>query len=118
MQAEIKYLHSPDIFDLEKFSPETPDCFGFLLQIMAGPVNNPGCESFDITVCTPLWLIQNNKPADILFCQHYLIVFEYSFANIQQKLNKYISVLNGNTWKDLALQIGRIGKWEFEDYVE
>ena len=42
MQAELKRLHSPDIYDLTVHSPNQPDDFGFLLQAMIGPAGTFG----------------------------------------------------------------------------
>ena len=59
MNAELKRLHSPDIFNLESYRPEDPQKFGFLLQIMVGPEGVEGEESFDVEVSTPMRLEEN-----------------------------------------------------------
>ena len=48
VHAEIRRLHSPDVADLTTYVPQDPHDFGFLLQIMAGPVGREGEESFDV----------------------------------------------------------------------
>jgi hypothetical protein len=116
MKAELKSIHSPDIFDLGKFDPNEKDNFGILLQLMVSPKNGKGEESFDIMVCTPQWLIRNYQKSDMIFGRHYLIVFEYDYPKIYDKLKEYIGGIEGDTWNEIALKIGRIGKWEFEDY--
>ena len=118
MKAEIKYLHSPDVEDLSAFWPKDPACFAFLLQVMVGPKGAEGEESFDIHVCTPKWLVQNHKPHDIIVGRHYLILFEYDYARLKKFLEKLVSACVGENWQEIAEQVGRIGAWEFEDYVE
>ena len=54
MRAQLKRLHSPDVWDLKSFKPDGP--FSILVEAMAGPVDAPGEESFDIIVCTYDWL--------------------------------------------------------------
>jgi hypothetical protein len=117
MKAEIKFLYSPQIEDLSVFRPNDPACFAFLLQMMVGPEGAEGEESFDLEVCTPKWLVQNYGPHDILVGRHYLIVFEYDYARLKSMLGSLVSECVGQNWQEIAERIGRIGKWEFEDYV-
>lgn len=116
MIVTIKGISSPDVFDLETFIPEESDNFCFLLELSVGPKEEKGCEVFGITVCTPMWLITNHTNENALFGRHYLIVFEYNYQLIYDKLLKYISSIVADTWEEAALIIGRIGFWEFEDY--
>jgi len=118
MNAELKGFHSPDIYDLEKYYPEIEDNFCFYLEISVGVKNENGAEQFGLTVCTPRWLLENKRDEEIIFGKNYLIVFEYNYYKIFNKINYYIEKLNGNSWEELALKIGRISCWEFEDYQE
>jgi Immunity protein 8 len=118
MKAEIKGFYSPDILDLERFYPESENNFCFLLELLVGPKNEKGDETFDVIICTPQWLLENNKASDIIFGRHYLIVFEYDFEAICNKLTQYVNSIDGKTWDEIALKVGRVGMWEFEDYQE
>src|SRR3954451_10244314 len=51
MHARLKRLHSPDVRDLQTWSPVS-DPFGFLLEAMINPSDGPGVESFTLAVCT------------------------------------------------------------------
>jgi len=116
MKAEIKYFHSPDIVDLEKFMPKNPAEFCFLLQVMVGEKGQEGEESFDVIVCTPKWLLKNNAKENIVYGLHHLIVFEYNFSRISTALKQIVETPVFNNWDEVVERIGRIGKWEFEDY--
>lgn len=63
-------LHSPDFADLAAFQPEASS-FGFLVQVIAGPNDHEGEESFDVIVCSPTWLSEQDVP---LIGRHHLIV--------------------------------------------
>jgi hypothetical protein len=52
MKAIVKSLHSPDVSDLTSYVPAVRDDFSFLLQILAGPAEGEGDESFEILVAT------------------------------------------------------------------
>src|SRR3954466_3614743 len=112
ISAQIKRLHSPDIPNLAAYEPEDRERFGFLLQIIAGPSEEDGEESFDVTVCTPGWLQQNVKPTDMLIGRHYLIVRRYNYERLMYFLVDYCQKCRGNSWTEVAEQLGRIGKWE------
>lgn len=118
MKAELKGFHSPDVYDLEKYYPELEDNFCFYLEISVGPKNENGSEQFGITVCTPKWLLDNKIEDGLIFGKSYLIVFEYDYQKLYNKIKSYIDEQNGNSWEELALKIGRISYWEFEDYQE
>jgi immunity protein 8 of polymorphic toxin system len=115
---EIKRLHSPDVYDLAGFEPEVPDNFGFLLQAMIGPMGHQGEESFDIMVCTPRWLMTEVSGQRIMSGRHYLIMAAYDYARLHEFLVDYCRHTTGLTWKEAATKLSRLGKWEFEDYVE
>lgn len=118
MRAELKGLHSPDIFDLENYHPESKDDFCFYLELFVGPKNQKGSELFGVTVCTPKWLLNNTKKKELVFLNHYLIVSEYDYMNLYNRIREYIQSQDANSWEELAIKIGRSLYWEFEDYQE
>ncbi len=118
MRAELKHILSTSFDNLSDYSPEYEDNFSIFVQLIVGPANAEGEESFGVTICTPKWLIKNNKVSDIIVGRHYLIVFEYDYPRIYNKLKRLVEDTTGDTWEEIALKIGRIGMWEFEDYQE
>jgi hypothetical protein len=117
MRAEIKRIYSPDIGDLAFFKPQDPESFSFLLRIIAGPEGEEGEESFDVEVCTPRWLLETYQRDEVVIGRHHLIVFEYNWERITQTVTSFCASCFGETWKEAAEKLGRIGKWEFEDYT-
>lgn len=116
MRAQLRRLHSPDVHDLVNFQPDVRESFGFLLQVLVGPSEGEGEESFDVVVCTPDWLRERHNPTDIIVGRHYLIVLEYNHDRLWRFLENYCSQCYGESWQDIANQLGRLGRWEFEDY--
>ncbi|MGF6489633.1 Imm8 family immunity protein [Pseudomonas frederiksbergensis] len=66
MEAKLKRLHSPDIYNLESYQPDVQDEFGFLLQAMIGPAGEDGEESFDMEVCTPKWIEKRQRVDEVV----------------------------------------------------
>lgn len=116
MKPILKSFHSPDVPDLRSYSPDDPENFGFLLQLMIGPEDEEGFESFDVIVCTPKWLRKNHKKDDVVIGRHYLIVFEFDLQRLLEAVRAFCEQCVGDSWPEVAKKLARFGKWEFEDY--
>jgi hypothetical protein len=115
MVAELKYLESHEDADLRTFVPQEHDNFCLSISIYAGPMNSSGEESFDFDLLTPKWLL-HNMSTEFLVGRHIVIVNGYNFEGLNHFLRNYISKCDGNSWDEVANKIGRLGRWEFEDY--
>ena len=112
----MKRLHSPDVYDLESYRPEDPESFGFLLQVMIGTRGEEGEESFDVEVCSPAWLEKNLVDAEVVVARPYILMRSYSYRSLHAALDKYISGCSGPDWDSIALQLQKLGRWEFDNY--
>ncbi len=45
-----------------------------------------------------------------------LIVFEWNFERVEAFISESANACIGETWKAVAEQMSRLGRWEFEDY--
>jgi hypothetical protein len=117
MKSEIKYFHSPDVDPVETYAPPDKTDFCFLLQIIVAPEGQPGEESFDVVVCSPKWLLRNLGETKILIGRHHLIMNEYNYERLVAFIRDEFGKCSGKDWKEVAEKLGRIGQWEFEDYV-
>ncbi len=118
MKAEIKNIYSTDIVNLREYRPPNAESFSFQLRVIAGPQFEEGEESFDLTVCTPKWLLDNHRKDDVIIGRHYLIVMEYNYQRIEKTITEFCNTCVGATWTEVAEKLGRLGHWEFEDYQE
>lgn len=118
MKAEVKNIYSPGLENLTEFQPNEINNFCVLFRVLVGPKGGEGEESFDIQICTPLWLLSNIKKDEVVLLRHCLIVLEYDYNRICARIKSLIENEYGQTWKELAEKIARIGYWEFEDYTE
>ncbi|GIH72771.1 hypothetical protein Mth01_50240 [Sphaerimonospora thailandensis] len=88
-----------------------------LLEMYVGPQSEPGEERFQLTVCTPSALAERLHHHPVLIGRHWLFVPELRPAEVGRWLSDRIAVLEAATWSELAAKIGRIGEWEFEDWL-
>ncbi len=115
MMAQVKAIYA-ELNALEDYTPEDHERFCVLLQVMVGPRNDKGEESFDIKVCSPKWLEQEVEREGFVLGMHKLIVAEYNPVQIRKVLIKFFERYSGDSWREIALKLGRMGSWEFEDY--
>lgn len=115
MRAEVKYFHSPD-FDWESQTPDNPKCFEVLLQAFVGPVGEDNSESFDLLICTPSFLEREAADSGVIDGHHRIIVSSFNRDRIESYIRQRIRAVDEPTWVELATKVGRLGRWEFEDY--
>lgn len=117
MKPRIVRLHSPDVYDLESYRPDIYDNFGFLLQIMAAPEGSPGEESFDVVVCTIRWFADQHLKDGIASGMHFIFMEKYDYEALKKMINDFSDKCIGENWMQVAGKLGRLGQWEFDDYV-
>lgn len=118
MRPQLKAVHSPDVEDLESFASPDAERFGVLVQLMIGPEGEDGEEAFDVVICTPLWLAERLKEADVLDLRHHLLVGSWEWNAILNHIQRFLSSVEASSWLEVASIVARMGKWEFEDYAE
>ena len=115
MRASLRSVYRSDV-DVHTYVPDRPEDDGLWIRLMVGPADSPGDESFDVLVCTPLWLrrrIGENGPQ---IGRHRLIVDPMNLQKATDYLRGQVEALQAPNWRALAEKIARLGHWEFEDY--
>jgi hypothetical protein len=118
MKADLKRLHSPDAHDLQSFQPPDPECFSVFIQAMIGPEHDETFESFDLMVCSPAWLRQKVEEQGPVLGMHHLVVASFHYPTIEGAIKRFCARCLGDTWQEVALKVGRLGRWEFDDRSE
>ncbi|MCB0526718.1 MAG: immunity 8 family protein [Saprospiraceae bacterium] len=116
MIPKIKNLFSSDIDDLEKYVPEIADNFEVTFQLGIGSEGEKGVDIFQVTFCTPKWLMENCDEAEIFIPRHTLIVQKYDYPAFVEKVNKICQICYEKDWDECGLRLSRYFSWEFEDY--
>jgi hypothetical protein len=116
VRAELKSLHSPEADPLQDFRPSGP--FGILVQAIVGPHGEKGQESFDFMLCSPEWFVADKLPSanSVVAARHYIFMREYDYSTLEKFVRDYCASCEGTTWREAAERVGRLGRWEFEDY--
>jgi Immunity protein 8 len=111
--ADLRSLDCSDVPSLKAFQPEGP--FGIYILAVVGPAGKPGEEIFGFTLCTPGWFARQMK-GPFVPGRHYLFVKEYDYAALERYVRDYCQRCAGNSWKEVAEKVARLGYWEYEDY--
>ena len=117
MKAEIKSFHSPDVYDLASWRPET-ESFLVFIQLMIGPRGEQGEESFGVEVCSPAWVAETVRKVGVFDGRHRFVVDAWNWPVISRYFHHRVTTAEAEDWDSLALLLSRIGHWEFEDYQE
>jgi hypothetical protein len=83
---------------------------------MVGSDEAPGADSFDTIVCTADWLRERYANPEIVNLRHHLLMFEYNYEALWAFVEDFCANCSGSNWNEVASKLGRLGKWEFEDY--
>jgi hypothetical protein len=114
MRAEVTYFEWPD---LERGATPASDLQSTLLVFAAGPRGGAGEETFHVTVCTPEALTGMVKRDGVVIGRHLMFVSSINTDLVEETVRDRLRRIDGDTWTELAMKIGRIGFWEFEDYT-
>ncbi|MEV6560994.1 Imm8 family immunity protein [Nocardia sp. NPDC051756] len=112
MKAELKRIHSPDA-DLEKWPLPSDALF---VQLMIGPMDGPGEESFDLMVSTPEARESIVDPGDPDSSRYLVVLERIELTLIRQYVDNLLRDIDRPTWPELAAEIGQFAKWEFHEY--
>jgi hypothetical protein len=117
MRGAIRHIiYDPDPRSL----PSSPMDFFFNVRLLVGPVDEPGEESFDLTVCSPEWLGRRSHSEGIVSGLHHLIISLDDFDEriLRQWLEGRVAAIEEPTWAEYATKLGLVGRSEFDGYTE
>lgn len=116
MRAKLRDFFSSDV-DVDSYAPDDPRNAGVWVRLIVGPDGGLGEESFDVLVCTPLWLRDVVAARGPQIGRHHLVLDPFDLGVAREFLRRRVETLDEADWPRLAEKISRLGHWEFEDYV-
>jgi hypothetical protein len=118
IRAVIKGLQSPDIQDLDSWTPPPDGGFSFLLEIMAGLRDEPGEERFQIVVCDLEWLRAQLPERRWVAVGRHLVLQGYDYSLLRSAAEELVATAaaEAKTWNEFALRLNEYAEWEFDNY--
>lgn len=117
MDAQLKsWIFDPTPASLDG----APRDFAFQVRFLAGPSGGSGEESFDFTVCSPEWLASSCSRVGLYDARHHVVVNPERFdqRELVRWLHNRVDSISGDNWIKIASKLGRLGRWEFEDFTD
>ena len=98
--------------------PGDPAGFAFGVQLLIGPADGPGEESFELTVCSPEWLAERCRSGKPVSGLHHVIVGwdTYDERVLRGWLEARVHAAEAASWDGITTQLRSLGAWEFENY--
>ena len=115
MRAAVRSVFSTDV-DVDSYVSADAEKDGVLIRLIVGPADGPREESFDVLVCTPLWLREIISREGPQIGRHHLIVDPLDLRKATSFLRRQVESVEAADWPTLGAKLARIGHWEFEDY--
>jgi hypothetical protein len=103
--------------ELEDFCPSDNVNFHTAVRAIVGiDGEQDGEEAFDFSVCTPAWLASEAERRGYYFVRRQLLVPHWDPDIIRKAIKDFVAPLSGDSWGDIAGELGKVSTWEFENY--
>jgi hypothetical protein len=116
MRPVLRSALSPDVEDLDEFSPPVDQPWSVFVQLLIGPSEGQGEESFGLTICSGAWLDRRAEASGPQLGRHCLVMSAFEWRTARVFVEDYLTRCLGDSWQDVASRVSRLGSWEFEDY--
>jgi len=117
MMAGVRGVFTMEMEDLETYRPGDSENFRVDVRVVVGAKGKKGADCFDLHVFTPKWLSERCEKEGFVNGRHSFIVNYYDAKFIKQLITRFIEKCDGPSWQELAQKVGRLGRWEFEDFT-
>ena len=117
MRAEYKghLIRDPSAKDpfLDKWKPSDPSDFSVTIDFYAGTEGNDKADAFTATVCSPNWFFRSQK-GNVFSGENVIFMVEFVGSELERFLRDRCAETEGETWQAIAVQLTRLGRWEFD----
>jgi hypothetical protein len=111
--AELRGIDWYEEGSLENHHPDPERPFWFEVNLTVGEKGHRGADLFVVTVCNVLAIGVDLKRGPVLGFGRF-IVERFDFLEFQRAMREYCAQCVGESWKEVALKVSRIGTWEFD----
>jgi hypothetical protein len=116
VKAQMRDISTNDGKALDDVVLEDPDDVDVWITVLAGPTGEPGEESFQLRVRSPVSMARELYQWGPLHDRHMVVVATWDSHQIRSFINRLFTEPAGQNWHEVGEKLNRLGYWEFEDY--
>lgn len=117
VEAEFKGISWVETYPIEEYSPDPTKPFSIELTLLIGPKGLPGEEIFLVDISNILFLAQELNELGPRLLATTIMMREFSVMAVEKIVRDYCKTCRGHTWRDVAILLMRLGRWEFEGII-
>lgn len=117
MRAKLNGYISWDLerenIGLDDWVPEDPENFEITIDFYACPLGENTADAFTVRVCSPKWFLARFGD-QIVSTENTIFMPRFDAPGLIKFLTDYCAAVEGETWEAIAVQLTRLGRWEFD----
>ena len=98
---------------LAEWAPEDPEDFEITLDFYACPENENTADAFTVRVCSPNRFLRDHSDS-IVSAENTIFMRRFNGVQLIRFLEDRCSRTEGDDWLSIAVQLNRLGRWEFD----
>ena len=107
------HLSNRGVEDLAHWTPDDPEDFEVTFDFYACPEGQNTADAFTVRACSPKWFFRAND-GDIVSAENTIFMNRFDGPKLIQYLEDRCAQTEGETWSAIAVQLTRLGRWEFD----
>jgi hypothetical protein len=105
--------HDAGSFALDTWHPLDPTDFSVTIDFYAGPEGEETADAFTATVCSPKWFLRH-QTGNVFSGESVIFMSTFDYQELKKFLSDRCATTTGETWTAIAVQLTRLGRWEFD----
>lgn len=100
-------------FALDAWKPRDPTDFSIDIDFYAGPEGDASADAFTATVCSPNFFLRSQN-GNVFSGENIIFMLRFDYIELEKFLVDRCAATEGDTWHAIAVQLARLGRWEFD----
>ncbi len=100
-------------YSLDQWKPRDPTDFSVMIDFYAGEEGNDKADAFTAIICSPKSFLRA-QDQKVFSGANYIFMPTFDYVELERFLTDRCAETEGRTWEAIAVQLTRLGRWEFD----